>query len=402
MTARRVLFVENSIGFGGSVVALGRLLRRIDPRRFVPFVVVSHESQRQHLRSAGVDCDVDVLCMSPALVQRCARSRVERPFRAAAASLDRVRRVIPYGRALAATARRHRVDLVHLNNSIVANLGGLLAARLVGVPAVLKQHGYEWHSRDIRLLARAVSYFLPDSDDVARDLCRLGVPPARLRVTYCPIELSDHDRTPAAGIRAELGIPETAPTFGIAGCLQEWKGQHVFLDAAARVLARLPHARALVIGGVPEDADGTYEARLRCQASERGIADRVIFTGHRDDMPRIYPALDVCVHASIVPEPFGMVVGEAMASRRAVVASRAGGPVEIVEDGVSGVLTRPGDPDEMAAAVLRLLTDRDAARRMGEAGRRRVEALFGAQRHAEVTQEVYEQVLSESRRDAVR
>ena len=385
---RNVLFVENALGFGGSTVAMGRVLSRLDPAKFRPFVVVSQEAHRDWLtRCKMTDAEIEVVAMPVARI-----TGEGGVAKAALATLDHARRTAPYVRKILEFARARDVELFHLNNSVLVNLGGILAARWLGVPCVIKQHGYEWHSREVRWAARSVRHYMPCSEDVARDVERLGVARDRMTTTYCPIDVARHD-VEARGVRDELGLPADAPAFGIAGCLQEWKGQHVFLDAAAKVLARRPEARAVLLGAPPAQECAPYEKRLREMAAASGFGDRIVFVGHRDDTPRILAAVDVWVHASIVPEPFGMVVGEAMASRKPVIAARAGGPMEIVEEGVTGLLTKPGDAEGLADALLRLLGDADLRRAMGEAGRRRVENLFGLDRHMEMTERVYERAL---------
>jgi glycosyltransferase involved in cell wall biosynthesis len=386
---RNVLFVENALGFGGSTVAMGMVLSRLDLSRFRPFVVVSQESHRDWLRRRRMtEAEIEVITMPAARFTGGGGWA-----KAALATLDHARRTAPYARRIHDYAREREVDLVHLNNSVLVNLGGILAARKLGVPCVIKQHGFEWHSREVRWAARGVRHFMPCSEDVAGDLQRLGVSRDRMTTTYCPIDVARHDVT-ADGVRAELGIPEGVPAFGIAGCLQEWKGQHVFLEAAAQVLARLPQARAVVLGAPPAQECVPYERRLREMAALSGFADRIVFTGHRDDTPRVLAAVDVWVHASVIPEPFGMVVGEAMAARKPVIAAKAGGPIEIVDDGVTGLLTTPGDVDQLAQALLRLLADPHLRACMGAAGRLRVSERFGLDRHVELTQRVYERALA--------
>src|SRR5205823_839186 len=100
------------------------------------------------------------------------------------AALDHSRRTAPYVRRLADHARARAIDLVHLNNSVVANLGGIVAARWLRVPCVVKQHGYEWDAAETRWAARSVRHFMPCSEDIARDLERLGVSRERMTVTY--------------------------------------------------------------------------------------------------------------------------------------------------------------------------------------------------------------------------
>jgi glycosyltransferase involved in cell wall biosynthesis len=108
-------------------------------------------------------------------------------------------------------------------------------------------------------------------------------------------------------------------------------------------------------------------------AAELGIADRVHFAGHQSDVHPWYDALDVVVHASF-GEPFGLVLVEAMALGKPVVATAAGGPLEIIEDGISGVLIPPGDPDRLAATIDRILGDRSLAAALGRAAAERAQA----------------------------
>src|SRR5438128_1833044 len=144
---RTILFVENALGFGGSTVAMGLVLSRLDRSRFTPLVVVSRESHRDWLvRNRLTDAEVEVISMPSA---RVTADGPGGPAKAALATLDHMRRTTPYVRQLRAYARSRGVDLVHLNNSVLVNFGGILVAKWLGVPCVVKQHGYEWHSREV-------------------------------------------------------------------------------------------------------------------------------------------------------------------------------------------------------------------------------------------------------------
>ncbi len=390
-----ILFVDQGYGFGGSVVALSRLLRHLDPLEFPAHVIVRHADQERHLRESGV----------PLASLRLVPMRNPRPrgdgglLASVAGSIHHVRRQAPYLRAVWSAIRRSGAHLVHANNNVAANQGAIAAARLAGVPCVVKQHGYEWPSHDVRLLARSVACFMADSADVARDVAALGVPADRIVTTWCPIVVGEFPATDAARaavrgeVRRELGIAEEARVFGIVGTLLEWKGQHVVVEAAATVLASRPDARLVVVGGPAADADPGYGDRLREKAASLGIADRVHFTGHRADIPRVLCAFDVAVHGSIQPEPFGMVIGEAMACGLPVVASAAGGPADQVVEGATGFLVPPGDAPTFAARIGRLLDDGNLRATMGAAGRARVAAEFSSERHAALTADIYRRVL---------
>jgi glycosyltransferase involved in cell wall biosynthesis len=144
---------------------------------------------------------------------------------------------------------------------------------------------------------------------------------------------------------------------GITGRLAPWKGQDVFLRAFAQAFPGGAQ-RAVIVGAPLFGATETaYEERLRALVEELGIGHRVEFRGHRDDMGAELRAMDVLVHASTIPEPFGQVIVEGMAAHLAVVATRGGGPDEIVTDGVDGLLYDGGDLSALAAILVRLQDD---------------------------------------------
>lgn len=179
--------------------------------------------------------------------------------------------------------------------------------------------------------------------------------------------------------RAAFGAASDEPLVGIVGRLQPWKGQHVFLRAAARVAAAHPRARFVIAGDATGGFSAGYPAELRALAVELGIEDRVVFAGERNDVPAVLAALDVFVHAS-VEEPFGIVIVEALAAGVPVVATRGGGVGEIVTDGDDGYLIECGNDEEMAARIDALLSDAALAQRIASAGRTRAREAFTAQR----------------------
>jgi glycosyltransferase involved in cell wall biosynthesis len=213
----------------------------------------------------------------------------------------------------------------------------------------------------------------------------------RVRPLGNPVDLVRfHPDVDGARIRAELGIPDDVPVVGMVAHLTPWKGHEDFLSVAAKV----PGARCLVSGGDIYETEGHagYLERLRRRAVDLGLGGRVHFLGNRDDVPEVLAALDVLVHCPTAPEPFGRSVAEAMAVGKPVVAARAGGLPEIVEDDVTGLLVPPGDVTACATAVTRLLSDPALRARMGAAGRRRAEFLFAPAPHAEQVMRIYREI----------
>jgi glycosyltransferase involved in cell wall biosynthesis len=173
----------------------------------------------------------------------------------------------------------------------------------------------------------------------------------------------------------------------------EWKGQHILLQAIASLLPRYPQLQILIIGG-PGAGGTAYADELRRLAGTLGIEASVRFLGHRDDVPRLLPAMDVLVHASTSPEPFGRVVIEAMAAGVAVVGTAAGAIPEIVRDEVEGLLVPPGDAPAMASALAIALDHPELRASWVEAARETVAERFNLAQYVRGVEKVYEGILS--------
>jgi glycosyltransferase involved in cell wall biosynthesis len=169
-----------------------------------------------------------------------------------------------------------------------------------------------------------------------------------------------------------------APVAIWCGRLQRWKGAHVFLRAAAIARRSVPNARFIVVGGSLMGLEPEYHAELRSLVASLDLGPAVRFAGHQASVAPFLAEADIVVHSAIAPEPFGLVILEAMLAARPVVASAEGGPLEIVEPEVTGVLVPPGDAGALAAALVRLFGDRDLRARMGDAGRARAGREFSA------------------------
>jgi glycosyltransferase involved in cell wall biosynthesis len=165
-------------------------------------------------------------------------------------------------------------------------------------------------------------------------------------------------------VRAELGIPRGAFLAGSFSRLHPWKGQTVLLDAVERV----PGVHALIVGGALFSGEAPYEAELRARAAQAPLAGRVHMLGARSDVPRLLAACDVVVHPSVLAEPFGRVIVEAMLAGRPVVATRTGGVPEVVADGETGVLVPPDDARALGDALEALRCDAARATTLARRG----------------------------------
>ncbi|HSE46143.1 MAG TPA: glycosyltransferase family 4 protein, partial [Gemmatimonadales bacterium] len=270
--ARKVLFIENSIGLSGSTMSLCTLLGELDQNRYAPRVVLSLPNQRDHLEQAvGTSVPTRVLPWRNSLKSvpavRSQLSRVARYPRLSRrivtgtiAALDVPAVILPYVFRLYRIARDWGIDLIHHNNGL--DIRAVLLARWLGVPLIAYQRGTEWNSPTVRHISRFVDAYVANSTATKGVLLGLGVPSERITVIYPPIDLRRfHPAVDASRQRAEFGLSKEDLTFGIPGTLLKWKGHDVFLEAAKRVLEVVPKAKVFVIGEVP-DGSTAYRDEL--------------------------------------------------------------------------------------------------------------------------------------------
>ncbi len=207
------------------------------------------------------------------------------------------------------------------------------------------------------------------------------------------------------GRPGNVGAWRPPARVGIVGRIAPWKGQHIFLEAAAVVLGAA-HRQTdcdarFVIVGAPLFGEEAYDKELRRRAESLGIGSRVEFLGFQRDVPAVLQNLDILVHASVTPEPFGQVVIEGMAEGLPVIGTDGGGVREIITHGQNGLLVPMGDATALARELLGLLRDPARARRLGSAGYAHVWQNFTAAQSARKIERVYDEALAARRDTAV-
>jgi glycosyltransferase involved in cell wall biosynthesis len=374
----RVVWLDHTAVLGGAEIAMSRTVPALAADTHV--VLGAHGPLEQRLATAGVS--YEVLAM-PSRARDVRRGEVV-GFR----GLLALPAALAYTLRLARRLRRLRPDIVH-TNTMKAGLYGTIAARLAGTRVV-------WHVRD-RLatdylprgpkhLVRSVLRRLPDavvanSEATAATLGRASV------VVPSPVAPDQPaPRGADAGGDGRLLVV-------MVGRLAPWKGQHVFVEAFARAFG--PAEASAVIAGAALFGEDDYERSLRDLIDDLGVADRVRLLGQVDDPAPLLAGASIAVHASTIPEPFGLAVAEAMAAGLAVVAS-AGGPSELITDGVDGVLCPPGDTAALAQALVRLAADPGLRERLGARARARAADLSPARVAAQLA-DVYDHVLAAPR-----
>ncbi len=279
-----------------------------------------------------------------------------------------------------------KIQIIHSNGSRATIFGGI-AARLTKIPLI-------WHVRIVnsdklldRLLARLASKIIVISKAVSRRFNWLKNKEDKIVLVYNGIDLERFK--PNVGIRKVRGesLSSKTPMVVTVGRLDWYKGHKYLLEAAEKIVQILPDARFLIVG------DGEYRKRLENQVKQLNLDENVIFTGNRKDIPEILAGIDLFVLSS-VSEGFGRAVAEAMACAKTVVATKAGGLSEVVEDGITGRLVSPKNSTALAEAIIELLKDKKKAENMGIAGRKRVEKLFSIERNVKSIEELYEKILT--------
>ena len=252
-----------------------------------------------------------------------------------------------------------------VSNMWNGHIVGGLAAHAARVPSIFWQHVIPAPSLLERVASAIPTRLVVCSSDAAVAAQRAVSPNRKICKVYPGVRMADvlSSRGKGQAIRRALGW-EHNPVVGIVGRLEPGKGQQVFLQAAASVAVLHPDTRFVVVGGALLGSEGSYPNELRRLAVELGIADVTHFAGHQEDVHPWYDALDITVNASFV-ESFGLVLIEAMALGKPLVATAVGGPLEIVEDGVSGLLVPPRDSERLAKAIDRILTDPLLRSRLG-------------------------------------
>lgn len=262
---------------------------------------------------------------------------------------------------------RWRVDIVHLNNSLNSNHEWMVAAKLGGVRAISHERGIsERLSRTSIVLGRRLDAIVCVSEVTKAPLLRQGLNAERISVIYDGLDTNHFAGQASTGrVREEYGLPSGAPVVGVVGNIKHWKGQEVMIRATSILAESWPDIRCLLVGGF--NGDDEYKRRLDTLIHDSGLHGNIIFTGFQERPWDFIGAMDVVVHSSIEPEPFGMVNLEAMYMKKPVVSTTIGGPAEIFEHGTTGVLIAPGDPKVLAEAVAHLLSDPGTRTRLGEA-----------------------------------
>lgn len=330
------------------------------------------EQQALYLAEGLAARGVENLCVgqpdSP-YVERCAEkgldvASVRMRGEADPGSIQRLRRLF----------REWRPDVIHMHTSH-AHMLGMLASRTTGVgrTVVSRRVDFTIYRNFLRLswfkYRFGIDLYVAISEGIKRQMVRDGIPADRIQVVHSGIDPSRFDGVEPHDYAAEFGVPEGAPIIGDVAHFGWHKAQEVLVAAAPRILERHPEARIFLIG------KGELRPKIEAQVAELGLADRILFTGFRTDVPSLIRGMDCFVMCSVL-EGLCTSLLDSLALGTPAVGSAVGGIPEVLRDGETGLTVPPRDPEALAAAICRVLEDDDLRERLIRNGRDHVHAGF--------------------------
>jgi glycosyltransferase involved in cell wall biosynthesis len=250
------------------------------------------------------------------------------------------------------------------------------------------------------MFARFVDAFIFISRDVAKYYVTQKLDRTKGIIIHNGVETSKFSNIHDTDlVRKEFDLKSDQTLVGLIGRIDWWKGHEYFIEAMAMASKHNSSLRGLIIGGLEKNfgayRNHRYLKNLKSLINSLNLNDKIIFTGFRDDVPRLISALDLVVHASARPEPFGLVVIEAMAAAKPVLATAAGGVLDIIKNEENGLLVPCGDAKAMASAILQIISHPKRAKQMGMAARRCVTEKFTVQNQTMAMQKFYDEVLAD-------
>ena len=393
-TKKRVFFFEgNRDGtVGGSYFLMYDLVLGLDKGKFEPVVGFYNDNFLvEKLRSAGVKT---VVFGSPPVFE------FKRRF--LNSLLMPVKKLANFYHQLVAPTIRFRrfliaekIDLVNANNSIRSNHPWMIAAKLLRIPCITHEMGInESFTGMAKYLGKRLDAIICLSYAIHDTMQDAGAGFANRHVVHCGIDLHRYQVVESPNeLRRKYAIPEGAPIIGVVGNVKPWKGQKTIVSAMPTLVKKYPTLRCILVGDMPDYAR-QYHEELRGIIKSNQLEDNVIFAGFQKNSIDFMNLMDIVVHTSVDPEPFGIVTLEAMSVKKPLISTTIGGPAEVVESGKSGYLIPPGDPNVLADTVDLLLSDQKHAKEIGEAGFENLVSNFTFEKSLKKTMKIYDEVLS--------
>ena len=395
MQKRRILYIEaNRDGtIGGSYYSLLYLVEGLNKKLYEP-IVMFYEPNPLIIKFQRAGAQVTVFDhSSPSTGNICG---LEDFFMYIPGLIRDILIVQP---KLSRILEKIKPDIVHLNNSYAVCHDWVLACKRKGLKVIAHDRGTRPPvSLQTRFFCRYLDAIICVSDAFLENVTNQQLRPTFACSVYNGLNVekfsSAASRFSSDKIRKKFGVTPKDILVGMVGNIDYWKGQLVFVNAIKIILKRFPNIKGLLVGKTVRGAE-KYESEIRSFISQNELDSHIVLTGYRDDVPALLNALDIFVHASIEPEPFGRVILEAMAMKKPIVATGSGGPRELIVHGESGLLVPMKDHHAMAEALRRYLLDMKKAKEMGVKARERLERNFSIRNMVSGIEAVYQRVLKD-------
>jgi len=391
---KKILFIESNRDgtVGGSYYSLLYLMQGLNKSKYELHILFCQENMLiPEFKKVTPHVYVNNFGPSQSIPLKTAGDRIKWPYR----FLDKI---LLKQFKLNRIINEIKPDLVHLNNGYACMHEWMLAGYLRGIKVVGHDRGTEFPCNlQTKYFVRYLDAIICVSDSFKNNVMKQQLKPKRIRRVYDGIKVDAFDTIESLAndkINKEFKIEYGRPTVGIVGNIMRWKGQLVVVKAIKEVKKIFPDIKCLIIGKVALRSED-YKEEIDKYIKDNDLDKNIIFTGFRTDIPKILSILNVLLHASTDPEPFGLVVVEGMAMGKPVIATNLGGPAEIVTQNETGLLVTANDPNAMADAIVYCLSNKERAHEMGERGRKRFLEMFTSKKMVEETEKVYEEIFQE-------
>jgi glycosyltransferase involved in cell wall biosynthesis len=389
----RIVFFDFAMAMGGSVVVLVNTLKALDPIRYERVVVTALPADTAKevfgglgVRVIGIHYPANYVRHAAFTTKAVFNSARRRRFASYVYSLYALFVNAPRFIQLAFRIWRLKPSLIHTHNAI----NSMLISAMLRVPAVMHLHGPFGEKSGLELAAINVARkVICVSQGIADMLVCRGVDQGQLVVLSNPSPLPCCDASARDAYRARFAPYPGEVVVAHIGRLAPWKGQKEFVLAFARVAAQSSQAKGLIVGDDAEKLNQVYVKELDLLIRDLGLSGRLIRTGHVKDVHNLVAAVDVVVHSSTEPEPFGLVVTEAMALAKPVIAAHHGATAEIVEHERTGLIVDPCDSQALAAAILKLVIDPSLREGFGLAGMEKVKRDYSLEGYGSRLEAIY-------------
>ena len=369
---KNILFVHASADLYGSDRSLYNLIKNLDKTQYRPFILLPYKGPLMDLLCRVENTGVFVHDFAVLRRKNFSMTGMIQYFVSLLGSVIRICRLI----------RSNNITVVYTNTSVV--FPGAIAAKLCGIKSI-------WHIREILQEKPMVNKVLRTIIDKFSDVIIvnsqatkesvMGKNPQKIKVIYNAIDVSSNIAADSKNeFKERYKIKDEELIVGMAGRINRWKGQKLFIDMAAEVVRYKKNVKFVIAGDTFSGEESLLE-NLKEYVAAKQIEASVIFTGNIKNMNEFYSALDIFVLPSIKPEPFGLVVLEAMSKGIPVVATNHGGPVEIIDDGEDGFLVDHRDCLQMSKIILTLLDDKNLRDRIGEKAKEKPIRNFSMQKY---------------------